>query len=195
MGIVGSSFISDTRGIDTVPLKMIFYLTITGIVVILMAVSWSNMSPVYSGAKDSKQINDASLEIRSIQNGYARNLHELNSPEGSMCELEFSLDDVSYLAFGVDPDPDMNGNFSDTQWIPENNTIICQYDNGVRDRYRISGETISFLKGSQDDNGKWSVDEKYEKNGKTGVLIEGPMEGVFVFELVLDDKKCTMSHF
>ncbi len=195
MGVKRNSIFRDTRGIDTVPLKMVFYLVITGAIIILMAFSWNNLLPIYSGAKDSKQINDAAIEIRSIQNGYARNLQEVNAPNGSMCDLKFKLEDVSYLAFGVDPDPDLNGNLTDTQWIPENNTIICQYENGVRDRYHIEGDIINFKKGTQDKNGKWLPDERQKRNKIQGVLIEGPVNGNFVFELVLENKKYTLSHF
>jgi hypothetical protein len=193
VGVKKSSFFRDTRGIDTVPLKMVFYLAITGAVIFLMAFSWNNMAPVYSGAKDSKQINSAALEIVSMQDGYARNIQDLSLTEGSVCSIELSLPDVRFLSFGVDPDTNMNGNLSDNSWIIENNTIICQYDNGARNLYHIDGDTIVFQKGKQDNStGLWLPDEN---NGSAGIVIEGPISGTFNFELVFDDGKCIISHF
>nr|WP_321497870.1 hypothetical protein [uncultured Methanolobus sp.] len=193
MGVENNSFFRDTRGIDTVPMKMVFYLAVTGAIIFLMAFSWNNMAPVYSGAKDSKQINSAVLDIVAIQDGYARNIQDANSPEGSICSVDLSLPDVRFLAFGVDPDPDVNGNLSDSSWLVENNTIICQYGNGARNLYHIDGETIVFQKGKLDNStGMWVPDESA---GSAGIVIEGPISGTFNFELILDDGKSTISHF
>ena len=193
MGVEDNSFFRDTRGIDTVPMKMVFYLAVTGAIIFLMAFSWNNMEPVYSGAKDSKQINSAVLDIVAIQDGYARNLQDVNSPEGSICSVELSLPDVRFMAFGVDPDSNLNGNLSDNSWIMENNTIICQYENGARNLYHIDGETIVFRKGVLDNStGMWVPDEKAES---AGIVIEGPISGTYNFELILDDGKSTISHF
>lgn len=194
-GVKGTTFFRDTRGADTIPLKMVFYLAVTGAIIFLVAFSWNSLSPIYSGAKDSKQINDAALELLSVQNGYARTLQGHNGPQGSTCSVKLSLPDVDYLAFGVDPDPDMNGNLNDTQWILENNTIICQYKNGVKDRYDIGGNVIYFRKGKLDDSGIWVLDDGQNKSENMGVVIEGPISGNFDFELVLADKKYTLSHF
>ncbi len=195
LGVKGTTFFRDTRGADTIPLKMVFYLAVTAIVIFLVAFSWNNLSPIYSGAKDSKQINDAALELLSIQNGYSRTLQEHNSPQGSTCTIKLSMPDVDYLAFGVDPDPDMNNNLTDTHWIQENNTIICQYKNGVKNRYDIEANVVDFRKGKLDNKGKWALDDNQNKSENMGVVIEGPISGKFDFELVLADKKYTLSHF
>ncbi|WP_245748067.1 hypothetical protein [Methanolobus profundi] len=197
MGVKGTSFMEDTRGADTIPLKMVFYLVITGAVIFLMAFSWNSLSPIYSGTQDSKQIDSARVELMAIQNGYARDLSDQNGPDGSTCTIELSLPHVSYIAFGVDPDTDMNGNLSDTYWALENNTIICQYENGARDRYLIENDnTILFRKGTFDNTtGKWVLNNDPDQNRSSGIVLEGPIEGNFDLELVLDDKKYTLSHF
>ncbi len=195
VGVKRTTFFRDTRGVDTIPLKIVFYIAVTAAIIFLVAFSWNNLSPIYSGAKDSKQINDAALELLSIQNGYARPLLGYNSPQGSTCTVKLSMPNVDYLAFGVDPDPDMSGNLNDTQWTLENNTIICQYENGVKDRYDIDGNVIYFRKGKLDDSGIWVLDDGQNKSENMGVVIEGPISGDFDFELVLADKKYTLSHF
>lgn len=195
MGVKGTSFFRDTRGVDTIPMKMVFYLVITGAVMFLVAFSWNSVSPVYSGAKDSRQINDAAIELMSIQKGYARSLPEQNSPQGSTCSIKLALPHISYLAFGADPDPDMNGNLTDSPWILENNTIICQYGNGAKDRYHLDGDTISFRKGKMDRTGKWVIDDDQDPYNSMGIVIEGPVVGNFNFELIFEDKLYTISHF
>ena len=75
----------------------------------------------------------------------------------------------------------------------ENNTIICQYENGVRNLYHIDGETIIFKKGRLDNStGLWLPGEDADS---TGIVIEGPISGTFNFELIPDDGKYTLSHF
>ncbi|WP_244603681.1 hypothetical protein [Methanococcoides sp. AM1] len=189
-------FLEDTRGVDTIPLKMVVYLTITALVVVLAAVSWNNISPVMDDADVDRQLEDAALKISSIQHGYARDISSKGT-DGSMCTVELSMPDhVNYVAFGVDPDPDADGNLTNTAWSVEDNTILCSYASGVKTRVLISGEPVLFRKGIFDDN-KWVFDEDAYSYGNIseGVVIEGPINGEFTFELVFDGKKQTLSHF
>ncbi|MDW7731767.1 MAG: hypothetical protein SCH66_04975 [Methanolobus sp.] len=185
----------DTDGIDTVPLKMIFYLMITGVILILAAVSWNNTSPYLAGSQVEKDVNDLSVELLSIQNGYPRNLADVESTEGSMCIAKLTLpDNVRYMSLGVDPDPDIDGNVSNSMWNTENNTIIVQYYNGMKKRFLIGGGNIDFRTGTVDGNGNWNLDTANISENK-GIVIEDPVAGEFIFELVFYDKKYTLSHF
>ncbi len=189
------NFWKDTEGIDTVPQKMIFYLVITGVILILVAVSWNNVSAYLTGSQLEKNVNSLSVELLSIQNGYPRDLNEVDSTEGSMCVAQLSLPGrVQYLSLGVDPDPDLDGNLSNSAWNTENNTIIVQHYNGVKNRFLIAGEQINFRKGSLDKNGKWNLDTSNLSENK-GIVIQDPVAGEFIFELVLYDDKYTLSHF
>ncbi|MCQ1535245.1 hypothetical protein FTO70_05985 [Methanosarcina sp. KYL-1] len=196
-------FFSDTRAADTIPLKLVVYMGLLAAVLLLLAQAWQGASPLLEEAEVKAQVEDAALSLRSIQGGYARELEDSRSPEGSMCTLTFSLPpSVSYLSFGVDPDPDCNGNFSDSEWTLENNTLIYQYKNGIKNRILMEGETVRFAAGFPDKDGKWAP-AKNPGNNETspapeaeGVVIEYPVSGEFVFELVYEDgKRYTMSHF
>ena len=188
-------FFRDTRAIDTVPLKMIFYLALTGTILVLVAVSWNNMSPFFRGYQTEEQLNDLSVELLSIQRGYARNLEEAGSTTGSMCMVRLSLpDNVRYLALGVDPDPDVDGNLSNTAWHTENNTMLIQYNNGVRNRFIIEGEHIRFRQGSLTEKNTWGIDP-YSVQDNMGIVIENPVNGDYIFELVFSGEKYTLSHF
>ncbi|WP_445474652.1 hypothetical protein ACT9XH_09775 [Methanococcoides methylutens] len=190
-------FLEDTRGVDTIPLKMVVYLTITALVVVLAAVSWANISPVMDDADVDRQLEDAALKISSIQHGYAREISSKGT-DGSMCTVELSLPEhVRYVAFGVDPDPDADGDLTNTEWSVEDNTILCSYARGVKTRVLINGEPVTFRKGVLDEGGKWVFDyDSYSNSNLTeGVVIEGPINGDFTFELIFDDGKYSISHF
>lgn len=190
-------FLADTRGVDTIPLKIVVYLTITALIVVLAAVSWNNIAPVMDDADVDRQLEDAALKISSIQHGYAREITSKGT-DGSMCTVKLSLPEhVNYVAFGVDPDPDSDGNLTNLEWSVEENTIICSYSSGVKTRVLISGEPVEFRKGIQDEGGKWIFHEDFYPDGSLseGVVIEGPINGDFSFELVFDGGKQTLSHF
>ncbi|MDI3540450.1 MAG: hypothetical protein PWQ52_1574 [Methanolobus sp.] len=191
----GQGILHDTRAIDTVPLKMVFYLVLTGTIIFLTAASWNSISPFFTGYNTEDQINDLSVELLSIQNGHARNLLIPGSIEGSMCTVRLSLpENVRFLALGVDPDPDTDGNLSNSLWLPENNTILVQYDSGHRNRFIIKGENMTFRQGSLNAKGNWVIDP-HSVHDNLGIVIERPVNGDYVFELVLSDRKYTLSRF
>ncbi|MEL4305460.1 hypothetical protein [Methanococcoides sp. LMO-2] len=190
-------FLEDTRGVDTIPLKMVVYLSITALVILLATAAWNNISPVVDDTDIDRQLEEAALKISSIQHGYARDVSSKGT-DGSMCTVELSLPEhVMYVAFGVDPDPDGDGNISNTEWSVEDNIILCGYASGFKTRVLISGETVHFRKGAQEENGLWIFHESAYPNSNTseGVMIEGPISGEFTFELVFDEGKKTLSHF
>ena len=191
-------FWDDTRGVDTIPLKLVVYLALTGAVMVLIAVSWGNIMPFIEGADVDKQITDSALKITSIQRGSARDILDQRSFDGSMCIVELFLpDNVRFVGFGVDPDPDANGNLTDSEWVVEDNTIVYQYLNGVKKRVFLNMETVQFRNGVQDTSGRWVIDDNLDvANGHdVGVVLEGPVSGEFIFEMVFDGSGYVLSHF
>ncbi len=192
-----TGFLNDNRGVDTIPLKMVVYLTITAVIIMLMTISWSNISPFIEGADVDRQLKDAALGISAMQGGYARDL-DATGQDGSMCTVSLSMpDNVRYVAFGVDPDPDMDGNLTNSEWMLENNTILCQYASNVKEHTFLEGDPVKFREGVIDVNGRRVIDSYLAMNlgHDRGVVIEGPIEGDFVFELVRGDETYTLSHF
>ena len=196
-------FFSDTVATDTIPLKLVVYLGLIAAILLLLAQAWHTAIPVLDDAEIKAQTEAASMSILSIQDGYARNSADLYSPEGSMCTIGFSLPaSVRYISFGVDPDPECNGQLNDSEWVMENNTIIYQYKSGVKDRIFLKGTSVHFVKGERNSEGIWIPLEDSENNDtllaseKTGVVIEDPVSGEYLFEMVTrNDVRYTMSHF
>jgi hypothetical protein len=86
--------------------------------------------------------------------------------------------------------------------VLENNTIIYQYQNGVKKRVLLEGKPVHFVKGGQNSEGIWipltdqKNNETHSALEKTGVVIEYPVSGEFIFEMVdMNDVRYTMSHF
>lgn len=194
---------SDTTAADTIPLKLVVYLGLLAVVLILAVQAWHTVTPVLEDAQIKAQVEAASLSIRSVQEGYARDSAESHSPEGTMCTLKFSFPaSIRYISFGVDPDPECNGQLNDSEWGLENNTIIYQYKTGVKKRLFLEGKPVHFTKGEQDSEGIWMPLGSQENSmpplslEKTGVVIEYPVSGEFVLELVMQNGiRYTMSHF
>ncbi len=196
------NIISDTEAADTIPLKLVVYLALLAAVVVLLAQAWSIASPALQDAEIKAQAETASLSLLSIQGGYARNSEDRYSPEGSMCTLKFSLPpSVRYVSFGVDPDQERNGNLTDSEWVPENNTLIYQYKNGVKKRVLLEGAPIHIIKGLHNSEGIWVPAVSQEDNEtlsleSTAVVIEYPVSGEFFFEMVTyNGTRYTMSRF
>ena len=196
-------FVLDTAAADTIPLKLVVYLGLLAAVVLLLAQAWNIASPVLQEAEIKTQAETASLSLLSIQGGYARDSADRYSPEGSMCTLTFSLPpSVRYISFGVDPDQECNGNLTDSGWVLENNTLIYQYKNGVKKRVLLEGKPIHFIKGIQNSEGIWIPAESQDSSQtasvleSTGVVIEYPVSGEFLFEMVTRNGiKYTMARF
>ncbi|WP_406661017.1 hypothetical protein V7O66_00395 [Methanolobus sp. ZRKC3] len=188
-------FLRDTRGIDTIALKMVFYLAITGTILFLVTVSWGNVSPFFEKVQTDEQVKDLAVELLSIQNGYARDLRDSTAVQGSTCTVKVTLpESVRFLSMGVDPDPDSDGNLTNSGWIVENSTILVQYNNGEKNRFLIK-ENIQFRKGNLSQNDNWNL---YSSKGydNIGIVIENPVKGDFIFEFVYDARgKYTISHF
>ena len=102
----------------------------------------------------------------------------------------------------MDPDQECNGNLTDSQWVPENNTLIYQYKNGVKKKVLIEGNPIHFINGTRNSEGIWVPAESRDSNQtvsgleSTAVVIESPVSGEFRFEMVTRDGiRHTMTRF
>jgi hypothetical protein len=112
-----------------------------------------------------------------------------------MCTLDFSFPaSVRYISFGVDPDPECNGQLNGSEWVLENNTIIYQYQNGAKKRVILEGKPVHFVKGRQNSEGIWIplTDQKNNETHsvleKTGVVV--CQESSFTHQLLMHE--CAM---
>ena len=105
----------DEQGIDTVPLKLIVYLVLVGVIIAMVAVGLKNAGPPMDAALMERQMGELKTSFQQMQSGYARDLGDPYAPIGNIRSFDLVLpDSLEYLCFGVDPDPDNNGILTDT---------------------------------------------------------------------------------
>ncbi len=104
----------DEQGIDTVPLKLVVYLVLVGVIIAIAAVGLKNAGPQMDEALMQRQMGELKSSFQQMQSGYARDLSDPYAPTGNIRNFDLVLpDSLEYICFGVDPDPN-NGILTDT---------------------------------------------------------------------------------
>src|SRR5450756_2303370 len=91
-----------------------------------------------------KQFGEIIVSLSAMQSGSARNLIDRDSPAGNIRTFKIKIpEDVDYLAFGADPDPDNDHNLTNTpeDFLTEGGNVIF-YSSGK------SGKILFPLDGS-----------------------------------------------
>ena len=145
----------DEHGIDTIPLKLVVYLTLVGIIIALTAIGLNNAGPPMDGALMERQLGEVKSGIELMQSGYARDLYDPYAATGNIRSFELVLPErLEYLSFGADPDPDNNGILTDTPpgLVTDNGDVIY---------YKLRGD------------GKRLVKLRYPVHIREGELVNG----------------------
>jgi type II secretory pathway pseudopilin PulG len=130
----------DDQGIDTIPLKLIIYLVLIGIIIIITASGLKNAAPTVDASIMEHRISEVKSSIEQMQSGFARDLSDPYAPAGNIRHHELTLpDSLEYLCLGTDPDPDNNGNLTDT---PPGLTT----DDGNVIYYKLTGSGKNLVK-------------------------------------------------
>jgi len=193
----GTHIIHDDQGILEIPLRLMVYVIITGAITAVAAFGLSHLKPGMTEDIMEKQIGEIAISLSTMQYGAARNLMDPASPAGNMRTFKIRIpEDVSYLAFGVDPDPDNDGNLTNTQegLITERGNVIFYGSKAGKKRIPLD-DTIRLREGLFE-NGRWVVNNADGK--QYGVVLTGKGEFEITFEMVYDpvsEERYTLSHF
>jgi len=135
----------DEHGIDTIPLKLVVYLVLVGIIIMLTAIGLKNAGPPMDAALIERQLGEVRSGIEHMQSGYARDLSDPYAPTGNTRSFDLVLpDSLEYLSFGADPDPDNNGILTDTPpgLVTDNGDVIYYKLRGDGKRFaQVGGRT------------------------------------------------------
>lgn len=190
----GVNLWEDEHGIDTIPLKLVVYLALVGIIIALTAIGLKNAGPPMDGALMERQLGEVRSGIELMQSGYARDLSDPYAPTGNTRSFELVLPErLEYLSFGVDPDPDNNGILTDTPpgLVTDNGDVIYYKLRGDGKRLVKLRDSVHIREGELV-NGRWlprSVDGL-----RQAVVLTGGSQSV-TFELVYDrGTTYTLSH-
>jgi hypothetical protein len=192
------SFTSDETASIEIPIRLVVYVILTGAIIALTAIGLSQIWPGITTDSMEKQIGEIKVSISAMQSGSARNLIDLDSPSGNIRTFKIMIpEDVDYLAFGADPDPDNDHNLTNTppDLLTEGGNVIF-YSSGKGGKIRILLDRSVELREGLVDNGRWIINDFGYK--QYGAVITGKGRYELTFELVYDPiskEKYTLVHF
>jgi hypothetical protein len=184
--------LEDGRGMEETPLKLVIYVVITVIILSFLASGFRNAIPRMEEAALEKQLGEIKASIEAMQYEYARNLSDPLALEGSMRSFRVKIsENIEYISYGVDPDPDNDGIIGNTPSAlitgDHENFIFYKLRGWGKQRMPVDG--ARFREGEKI-NGRWNLSQE-------GVVIR-PLDSEISFELVFDPstgKKYVISHF
>ncbi|MDO8724884.1 MAG: Ig-like domain-containing protein [Candidatus Methanoperedens sp.] len=192
-----ASLIKDEHGTMEIPLRFVVYVMITGSIIVLFAIGISHIKPVMTQDSIEKQIGAMKVSLAAMQSGAARNLIDPASPGGNIRTFKLVLpQDVGYLAFGADPDPDNDGNLKNTEddiLTDRGNVII--YSSTAGKKIIPLDENIQIREGIFE-NGRWVINNEGGK--QYGMVLSGNGKYELSFELVYDPvakERYALAHF
>jgi hypothetical protein len=191
------SFIRDERGTMEIPMRFVVYVMITGAIIALVAVGISNVKPGMTEDTLEKQIGAIKVSLAAMQSGAARNLLDPASPGGNIRTYKIVLpEDTGYLAFGADPDPDNDGDLTNTKenFLTDRGNVIIYSSSGGKKIIPLDENTE--IREGIFENGRWVMNSLDGK--QYGVVIRADGKSEITFELVYDPitkERYILSHF
>jgi hypothetical protein len=192
------SFIRDETASIEIPIRLVVYVILTGAIIALTAIGLSQIWPGITKDSMEKQIGEIKVSVSAMQSGSTRNLIDTDSPLGNIRTFKITIpEDVEYLAFGADPDPDNDHNLTNTpqDLLTEWGNVIL-YSSGKGGKKRIPLDGSVELREGMLDNGRWIINNIGDK--QYGAVITGKGRYELTFELVYDPiskEKYTLVHF
>lgn len=192
------SFTRDETASIEIPIRLVVYVILTGAIIALTAIGLSQIWPGITTDSMEKQIGEIKVSLSAMQSGSARNLIDIDSPAGNIRTFKITIpEDVDYIAFGADPDPDNDHNLTNTppDSLTEGGNVIF-YSSGKGGKIRIPLDGSVELREGLLDNGRWGINNFGDK--QYGAVITGKGKYELTFELVYDPiskEKYTLVHF
>lgn len=178
-------------------MRFVVYVMMTGAIIALVVIGISNIKPGITTDTLEKQIGAIKVSMAAMQSGAARNLIDPASPGGNIRTYKIVLpEDTGYLAFGADPDPDNDGNLTNTRedLLTDSGNVII-YRTSAGKKIIPLDENIEIREGIFE-NGRWVMNR--EDGKQFGVVIRGGGRSEITFELVYDPvskERYILSHF
>ncbi len=184
----------DEQGIDTVPLKLVVYLILVGVIIAIAAIGLKNAGPQMDAALMERQMGEFKSSFKQMQSGYARDISDPYAPTGNIRNFDMVLpDSLEYISFGVDPDPDNNGILTDTPpglETDDGNVIFYKLMGGSKTLIKLD-DSVQLREGVLS-GGRWAPN--VVDGLQQAMVIKGDSQSV-TFELVYDRGDVyTMSH-
>ncbi len=168
----------DTNATEMIPIRMIISIAVVAAIAVIVAIGFQNLQITASEHELENECRTLESALDTmVSGGIARDLDEGEAPSGTTRVQTFTLpNNLIYLAFGVDPNPENDGRLI-TGLTNNGNVIVYQVSNGGKQVLWLSQDMIPFREGYYHDN-RWDV---HEDQGL--ILITGGTTAL-VFELV-----------
>ena len=181
-----ASFFNDDRASIDIPIRLVVYIILTAAIVAVTAIGLSHIWPGVTTNIMEKQVGEIRSSLGTMQSAGARNLIDPDSPPGNIRTLKITIpEDVDYLAFGADPDPDNDLNLTNTpEGLITGKGNVIYYSSGATGKKKIPLDEFIDLREGQMENGRWVVNNIGGK--QYGAVISGKGNYELTFELVYD---------
>jgi len=177
------SFFKDDSASIEIPMRLVVYVTLIAAILALAVIGLSHIWPGMTVNIMEKQVGEIKASLATMQNGGARNLIDPDSPAGNIRTLMITIpEDADYLAFGADPDNDLNLTNTQEGLLTERGNVI--FYSGTNGKARIPLDGSIELREGRFEKGRWVVNDHGGK--QYGVVISGKGNYELTFELVYD---------
>jgi len=168
----------DDIAADMIPIRLIISISIVAAITAMLAFGYINLRIIMSENHMENECRTIESKFQTmLASGIARDINEINAAEGTKRVHTFDLpDNLNYIAFGVDPDPDNNGVLE--TGLTENGAVIY---------YKIDGGSKKVIWLDNDfkiREGKYDGDKWIINNHGEGHIIQGSGHTTLNFEYV-----------
>lgn len=169
----------DNTASEMIPIRLIISIAIMAAIAFMLAVGYNNLSiTLPENQIENQYITLESKLYTMLASGVTRDVDELNAGDGTMRTHTFDLpDNIVYLAFGIDPDPNNNGELT-TGLTDDGSAVFYKVSNGNKHVIWLSGDDFRFREGNNT-NGKWIIN-----NDEQGFILRNSGKTTLTFELV-----------
>ena len=166
----------DSIASEMIPIRLIISIIIIAAIAAMVGMGFATLNTTFAENKIESDCKTLETNLYSMLNsGVARDVDEIGADDGTKRVQTFDIpDNVIYLAFGVDPDPNNDGILE--TGLTNNGSIIS---------YRVSGgskhiiwldEQFRFREGNNS-KGRWDINDQ-------GFIISDSGKITLIFELV-----------
>lgn len=163
---------------DMIPIRLIISIAIIAAISVLMASGFFSFGVTVSENNIQTDVNYLISNLDTmVASGVARDMYQPIESDGTKRTISFDFaDNVIYVGFGVDPDPDNDG-ILESGLTGQGNVIFYKVSGSSKKVIWLDSE-IKFREGSFDKN-KWII-----HNSDQGFIVKNGGKVTITFELV-----------
>jgi len=180
----------DNTASEMIPMRLVISMAVIAVISFMVAFGYNSFSITLAENQVENECNILESKLYTmVGSGVYRDVDEINASDGTKRTHTFDLpDNLMFLAFGVDPDPDNDGNF-DTGLTSNGSVIFYRIAGSNKQVIWFPEEDFKFREGKYVNN-KWIIN-----NDEQGFIFGSGGKTTLTFELVeKNHAKCILIH-